>query len=172
MFTFDISSFEGRNEFDLELKGTDLSFDKGVVIEDGMKVSLVFTKDKKDTIIIEVKIRGNVISSCSRCLESYKSRVDTAFAAIYKDKKSFTEEDEQSEVKQYENNNIDVTDYLRETLILELPMKPLCGEGCKGLCPVCGTNLNKDNCGCKKEIKLNRFEELDKLKLKDKKSNN
>ena len=167
MFKFDISSFEGRKEFDLELKSTELSLDKGIIVEDGMKINLVFTKDKINTIIIEGKIKGNVISSCGRCLETYISPVDTSFAAIYKDKKSFTKEDEESEIRQYENNNIDITDDLKETFILELPMKPFCGEECKGLCPVCGKNLNNENCDCKKDIKLNRIEELDNIRLKD-----
>jgi uncharacterized protein len=43
---------------------------------------------------------------------------------------------------------LDVTDLLREQFQLALPMKPLCNEDCRGLCPGCGTNLNKATCDC------------------------
>ena len=38
---------------------------------------------------------------------------------------------------------------MHEQFVLTLPMKPLCSDDCKGLCPVCGTNLNRGTCDCK-----------------------
>ena len=48
----------------------------------------------------------------------------------------------------YEDDAIDLADLLREQFYLALPMKPLCRQDCKGLCPQCGTNLNTDTCQC------------------------
>ena len=47
---------------------------------------------------------------------------------------------------------IDVTEFLRDELLAGQPMKNLCREDCKGLCPVCGANLNEGECGCEKFI--------------------
>ena len=48
----------------------------------------------------------------------------------------------------YRDEQIDLNELLREQFYLALPMKPLCSEGCKGICPQCGTNRNAANCDC------------------------
>ena len=48
----------------------------------------------------------------------------------------------------YREGALDVIEMLREQFQLALPMKPLCAESCRGLCPECGANLNRANCGC------------------------
>jgi uncharacterized protein len=48
----------------------------------------------------------------------------------------------------YEGDTIDLTPLVHEQAILALPTRPLCGEGCRGLCPRCGANLNAGPCGC------------------------
>jgi uncharacterized protein len=51
----------------------------------------------------------------------------------------------------YENDEIDLSHLIMEQFQLALPMKPLCMEACKGLCPYCGTNLNTGSCDCKQQ---------------------
>ena len=48
----------------------------------------------------------------------------------------------------YENDEIDLGQLMQEQFYLSLPMKPLCAGDCKGLCPMCGTNLNRGTCAC------------------------
>jgi uncharacterized protein len=48
----------------------------------------------------------------------------------------------------YREGALDIIELLREQFQLALPMKPLCGEACRGLCPECGANLNRAECGC------------------------
>ena len=48
----------------------------------------------------------------------------------------------------YEGEEIDLTPLVHEQALLALPTRPLCTEGCRGLCPRCGTNLNAGPCGC------------------------
>lgn len=55
---------------------------------------------------------------------------------------------------------IDVTELLRDELIAGQPMKNLCKADCKGLCPVCGANLNDGECGCDRFIIDPRLEAL------------
>jgi uncharacterized protein len=52
---------------------------------------------------------------------------------------------------------------MQEQFYLSLPMKPLCSEDCKGLCPVCGTNLNRDTCNCRRDWDDPRFAALKNL---------
>ena len=62
-------------------------------------------------------------------------------------------------------DEIDLDEVVREQIYFSLPMKSLCREDCRGLCPVCGINLNKEECKCRREIGHPGFSELKKLKL-------
>ena len=64
----------------------------------------------------------------------------------------------------YENDAIDLGQLMREQVYLSLPMKPLCRDDCRGLCPVCGTNLNLSVCHCAREWDDPRFAALKALK--------
>jgi uncharacterized protein len=54
----------------------------------------------------------------------------------------------------------DVTEMVRQTLVLAVDLKPLCREDCKGLCPVCGTNLNERTCHCERNNSDGRWDGL------------
>ena len=66
----------------------------------------------------------------------------------------------------YAGKEIDLDPVVREQLILALPAYPVCQEGCKGLCPVCGTNLNERECGCERKVPDPRWAGLEKLRSK------
>ena len=63
---------------------------------------------------------------------------------------------------------IDVDPVIREQLLLGLPPYPVCQESCKGLCSVCGANLNERDCGCDRHVPDPRWAGLEKLKQKSK----
>jgi uncharacterized protein len=60
---------------------------------------------------------------------------------------------------------VDLTPEIRESILLEIPQKPLCRADCKGLCPVCGIDRNNQICNCAPEAVDLRWSGLDKLKL-------
>jgi uncharacterized protein len=64
----------------------------------------------------------------------------------------------------YENDQIDLGQLMREQFYLALPMKPLCRDECRGLCAVCGTNLNRSMCDCKRDWEDPRLAVLRTLK--------
>jgi uncharacterized protein len=64
-----------------------------------------------------------------------------------------------------ENNILDLTEAIRQYALLTIPMKPLCGEDCAGLCPTCGYNLNQGPCNCPPKPADPRWSELSKLVL-------
>ena len=166
MFKINLASFDARKEFFFEADKSEISFDKGIELIDTMKVELTLTKDAQTAVIVEGRMDGNVKMNCGRCLKDFIAPVTVGFAVIYKDKNSMTEDDRESGVYEYENNEIDLYPYLRETMILELPVKPVCSDDCKGLCPVCGRNLNEETCNCEKKEPKATYKPFEGLDMK------
>jgi uncharacterized protein len=73
-------------------------------------------------------------------------------------------EPDQVDEEPYAGKVIDLDALFREQILLALPAYPVCREGCKGLCPVCGTNLNDRDCGCDRRVPDPRWAALEKLK--------
>jgi uncharacterized protein len=104
------------------------------------------------------RLVGTVVTElelpCSRCLEPFRLPVAAPFDLRYLPASTVSSEperevdDEDLETSYYENDAIDLNELLREQFYLALPMKPLCREDCRGLCPQCGTNLNTGTCDC------------------------
>ena len=69
----------------------------------------------------------------------------------------------------YQNDEIDLEQLMREQFYLALPMKPLCSDGCKGLCAVCGTNLNRSTCLCNGRWEDPRLAALKNIQARSKK---
>ena len=70
-----------------------------------------------------------------------------------------------AEEETYTGKVIDLDPIVREQLLLSVPSYPVCGEGCKGLCPVCGANLNDRECGCDRHVPDPRWAGLKDVKL-------
>lgn len=153
MFKINLGSFEDTEEFSYELKKSDVTFE-GLVFEDGMSIDLTLTKDDDNSVVVEGHISGTITMNCGRCLETFSKVVDTQFVTIFKEKDSITPDDEENDVLSYDRYSIDLYECLKETLLLELPLKPLCKETCLGMCPVCGKNQNIEKCSCDKTIKV------------------
>jgi uncharacterized protein len=139
----------------------------GVVAPIGLAFDIFKDKD-------QFRLVGGVQTTlelmCSRCLDPFTLPIDAAFDLRYHPHVLNTGEGER-EVEEddlttafYENETIDLGQLMAEQFYLALPMKPLCGERCKGLCPTCGTNLNRATCECKRGWEDPRFAVLKKLK--------
>jgi len=93
---------------------------------------------------------------CVRCLEPSREVLRRDFDLFFEERDSFIfEEDAEIELEEADTHTAFITgtmlnlaDVIAEQLVLALPMKPLCASDCKGLCPVCGRNLNTDPCEC------------------------
>jgi DUF177 domain-containing protein len=100
------------------------------------------------------RVQTRLQLECGRCLESFEIPVDSPFELRYVPHAENAGEEER-EVEEddlttafYQNDTLDLGELMHEQFVLALPMKPLCAEACKGLCPHCGTNLNKSACDC------------------------
>ncbi|HPD18329.1 MAG: DUF177 domain-containing protein [Candidatus Goldbacteria bacterium] len=148
MLKINITSFDFQKEFLIELKSSGINIEKSITISDSLKISVVLTKEKEHIIIAQGNVSGGVRLTCSRCLEEFNNQINNDFVAIFKDKKMMKKDDVETDVFPYENNVIDLYELIRETIIMEVPMKPLCKNDCAGLCPVCGKNLKREKCNC------------------------
>ena len=118
-------------------------------------VELEFDLHKdKERFRIEGRVRTILELPCSRCLEPYQLPVDAAIDLRYLPESERTSDDEKEvaeedvDVSYYQDDQIDLSELLREQFYLALPMKPLCQEDCRGLCPQCGVNRNTGTCDC------------------------
>jgi uncharacterized protein len=108
---------------------------------------------------------------CVRCLEAFTWTIDAAFDLRYQPRADNAGEGER-EIEEddlstafYERQTIDLQHLMREQFYLSLPMKPLCRDDCRGLCPVCGTDRNRDACSCTREWEDPRLAALKVLKV-------
>jgi uncharacterized protein len=112
---------------------------------------------------------------CSRCIEPFEVPVDARFELRYVPQTEAAEAGHEHEIREddlitsyYREGTLDVIEMLREQFQLALPMKPLCAEACRGLCPECGTNLNRAECACQPTWEDPRLAPLDGLLNRDK----
>jgi uncharacterized protein len=117
-------------------------------------LSMTVEKAGAETFRVTGRLQTRLELECSRCVEPFEMPVDATFELRYVPQTENQGEPE-GEVTEddlttafYSQGTLDVIDLLREQLQLALPMKPLCTEVCRGLCPDCGANLNRTECGC------------------------
>jgi uncharacterized protein len=116
------------------------------------------------------RVATTLTLTCGRCLEGFVLPVDAAFDLQYvpgvapaADGESEIEADDLG-TAYYDDEKIDLGQLVQEQFYLALPMKPLCGETCRGLCPQCGANLNRGDCGCSPKWVDPRFAALGALR--------
>ena len=118
-------------------------------------------------------VKGRVTTtlelSCSRCLDEFEVPVDAAIELRYVPQSANAGEgereiaDDDLATAYYRDGMLDVIDLLREQFQLALPMKPLCSDACRGMCPHCGTHLNRTECACRPQWEDPRLAPLKSL---------
>ncbi len=124
----------------------------------------------------KVRLTGRVTATlecdCSRCLEAFAVPVDAAIDVMLLPESEHGAADEQEVtaddlgVSYYRDETVDLGELIREQFFLALPMKPLCRADCRGLCPLCGINRNRESCTCESDWVDPRMAPLANLKRK------
>ena len=114
------------------------------------------------------KVKADVALECARCLREFSGELvsDTDFIVCSKEIHENREDAIDTEdYAFFEGGDLqaDVSDIVRQAIILALTIKPLCSEDCKGFCPTCGENRNEKSCDCKNERIDPRWEGLKNL---------
>ncbi len=110
-------------------------------------------------VLVAAAITTQIEMICSRCLSAVDVKVSfdveeeffptvDVFSGL-----PLSLPDESGNLSIDENHILDLSEALRQYLLLAIPMKPLCRSDCSGLCPVCGYNLNLGACSCSKQVR-------------------
>ncbi len=123
----------------------------------------------------EIRVRGRVEVemefSCARCLAPIPRQVACAMDLYYRPMSQIARQEEvsiseaETEVGFYEGDGLELLDAVREQVLTELPMRSFCREDCRGLCPTCGANRNRQACSCQESLADPRWEVLRKWKV-------
>lgn len=130
------------------------------------RVRLTPRRGEVEGCLVEGAIEGRIQVPCDRCTEPAEVQVEARF-------QEFEELDEDDESLEGDARmrlgprgaELEIAALLWEQFLLGLPVKPLCRESCKGLCPRCGRNLNLGMCACSEEDEDPRMSPLRNLKL-------
>ncbi|WMM26734.1 DUF177 domain-containing protein [Tissierella sp. MB52-C2] len=163
----DLSSFlDGTNDFlhfegQLELKAFNLGARNIEIVGPVKYEGGVFKVDGEGTI--DIKVNYTYSENCHRCLKPATNQIKTRVSGKLAKGKGMSDEeyDGYDEIFSYENDFLEIDDYILNQVVVSLPMKSLCDSDCKGLCSICGTDLNNTKCNC---IQENIDPRLEKLK--------
>jgi uncharacterized protein len=127
-----------------------------------------------DQVMVSGMARCRVGLACRRCNESFNKDLEAEVAVEYREgipphRKEDVIEDGDRDASWYTAPLIDLTDDLRQILLVAVPEYPLCGENCRGLCPVCGADINAVTCSCRPLTGGRPFAALERLIKSEKK---
>lgn len=152
----DLSKLHGRQHFERVFEPAAFApDDPDYRVAAPVDLSMDVEKAGKDAFRVTGRATTRLELVCSRCVEPFEMPVEAQFELHYvpqpepsaEEEKEIAEDDLTTSF--YSEGSLDVIDLLREQFQLALPMKPLCTEACRGLCPECGANLNRTTCACK-----------------------
>ncbi len=156
-------------EFQGKLECTDLGLsNRDVKIIEPIEYKGEIFKTDGDKVI-NFNIKYTYEEKCNRCLSLANNKIESSlFGKLLEGKRdSENEEDGYEEILYYENGILKLDEYILEQVIVSLPIKTLCDDNCKGLCPKCGADLNKEKCDCVHENIDPRLEKLKDFFSKD-----
>jgi uncharacterized protein len=126
-----------------------------------------------EAVFFDGKMTGALKTSCSLCLEPLRLPISASFRYTFIPAKSEQKEEvelsaEDLEYGFYEGEIIDLDPVLFEQILLQMPMRVLCRDECRGLCTHCGINLNTGSCSCRDDHMDERLAVLKSFKVKPK----
>jgi len=140
------------------------------------RAQLVEEHRGKHKTIKDIRLNGELRASlelpCARCLEPVAQDVKREFDLLYRPlgadagKEELSVTGAEAEIGYYQGEGLLLEDALREQVLLALPLKVICREDCKGLCPHCGKNLNLEPCSCAEPAEDARWSALKEIRSK------
>lgn len=153
-FTFDISRLinatTGTSEelsFDLPAKFENVNSKANIK----GKLQIMRIDEGVNARVYNIAIPVNFV--CQKCLKHFSEeiKIKTAERQFYFSEKDLETDRSESFLADSKHQNIDITEALRQEIILHFPLIPVCSRGCQGLCPYCGVDLNILRCDCEKQ---------------------
>lgn len=154
---YDVLSVVGRESINrVEVEKLQANFQgENIVVTCKQPFDVTLKHIEKDVVSVSFETEVDVIRTCSRCLEevnceyqlSVFRNINVANKEAYIDDAS-----EADEISYIEDCNLDVDMLVLDELYTVLPMNVICKDDCKGICKVCGTNLNESTCNCDQTV--------------------
>jgi uncharacterized protein len=156
---------EGIHEYDFLVCPADLAI--GEEFRSDIQVHAALDKSGRQ-MFLEARISASGVFVCDRCLADFTLPLKPSYRMYYVSEEEDMARIDPSEVQvvQPNLNVIDLSEDVRQTLMVSVPLKLLCRTDCRGLCPRCGKNLNVDSCSCAAEVNDSRWDALQSLKDK------
>jgi len=140
------------------------------------RAQLVEEHHGKRNVIRDIRLNGELATQlelpCARCLEPVVQDVTRKFDLLYRPLGTDAGNEElsvtaaEAEVGYYQGEGLLLEDAIREQVLLSVPLKVVCREDCKGLCPSCGKNRNTDPCSCVQPFADPRWSALKEIREK------
>jgi uncharacterized protein len=115
-------------------------------VDENFRVKLKLRKLNDQRLLIDFSVPIRLKLNCARCLTEFNYQSLLKFQRLYRSDQTDKTDKDDSEL--ITDGKIDIKKPIKEEIILNLPLKPLCQPDCKGLCPSCGQNLNIKKCDC------------------------
>ena len=125
-------------------------------------------------VIVRAELETQVSLTCSRCVKEFEY---SSIVAVEEEssptidlatgRKTDSQEGAESGIDLDDQHVLDMGEVVRQYVLTGIPIKPLCREECRGLCPECGTNLNEEKCRCKAAPMDPRWDSLAGLFTRD-----
>jgi uncharacterized protein len=178
MLVIDVSKIpEEGLHLDEALQPSELRVDgeQSFTLEPGGRLVADLEKGDEDSVHVRGRLTATLGLTCGRCLDASTRTVDQALDLFYLPHRADAAVDEEDEVElserdmvvaYYRGDRLDLGETVREQLYLAVPMRHLCRDDCKGICPRCGANRNTAPCNCQPEepsLADPRLAELGKL---------
>lgn len=116
-------------------------------------------------VFIKADVETALSLQCDVCLDSFLSDVKITVDVILTSDSDLSEREDDVYLVPDVTSEVDITDSIRQSLLIEIPFQKKCRPDCKGLCSTCGANLNAGECGCTHEKNDPRWDALKKLKF-------
>lgn len=157
------------HHFDFFVSPDEIDLEDEAKLKNAAHTKGILTKHIAQTDV-EGVINAEIELECTRCLQKIEQNFEFPFAAAFVSSENYTQAKEAElnaedlDVSIIEGNEIDLSELVREQILLNLPEQVFCQENCKGLCEKCGANRNLIDCNCKEKEIDPRWSALKNLK--------
>ena len=163
-----------EDHLDIEVDVEEVGIKYDVLSVDGPLKVICDLHRSSEFVRVAGIVQAEISMECARCLESYRQDIESEFSCVVRKLKQgenipeiSDDEEEKGGIDliflDHDRNTLDLTEFIHDVFLLAIPSKPVCDENCKGLCPVCGHNLNEGECGCGKKPGDLRWQSLSGL---------
>lgn len=141
-------------------------------VREPIAVEVELVHPSQRTFVMTARIVGTVFEPCRRCLTPTAVEIDETFRTVFQEPGRDADSSEESgddDIVWIENGaaRIEIDRQVRDRLFLETERFPVCREECAGICPVCGTNRNEEECDCVVETVDARWSALENLDFEE-----